>query len=556
MNFRRIAAMTAALVLPVVALAGPFGAPAPEPAPTGIMAIVQPLLSATAPIVAGFGGALLIFIGGWFVARLVSWLAYGALIRTDVDDRIAASLGLTFMLEAPGDKNRLERILAAILYYVLMLFVLVAALQQAGLAEAAMPIQRFLGSVAEALPNIGKAGAILGVSYLVAYVLRRAVGAFLERTDMHARFAQLSGPEQGGDAGAAVSNSAQQAVFWLVMTVGLAGAFDALQITPIAEPLKQAMDRIVGQLPTVGFAAILIAAAWIFGRIARNVIENAMASVGADAAVERAGLARLFAGRRPGEIVGIAAQVFILLQATIAALQQVGLRTLADPLTDMMGRFWMLLPDLAVAALILGFGWYGGGIARTIVTNVLKGIGFDDLSAKLGFGKLHDWNETLDEPSELIGAGVQGGVFLVALAQVFENLKLHTWAEYVNGLLEYAVRNVAVAMIIVGVGFALGNFVRDLIAARKDADAEAQQWLGSLARYAVLVFAFTMAVRHLDVAEDFVLMSFGLLFGSLCLAIALAFGLGSREVAGDIVRRQYDRAQKRIAVRGEENASK
>lgn len=518
---------------------------------TAVMAAVQPLLTAVAPIVAGFGGALLIFLGGWFVARLVSWLAYSALIRTDIDDRIAESLGLSFMLDTPGDKNRLERILAGILYYALMLFVLVAALQQAGLAEAARPIQLFLGSVAEALPNIGKAAAILGVSYLVAYVLRRFVGAFLERTDMHARFAQLSSPEQAGDTGAAVSKSAQQIVFWLVMTVGLAGAFDALQITPIAEPLRQAMDRVVGQLPTAGFAVILVGAAWVFGRIARNVIENALASIGADAAVERAGLTRLFAGRRPGEVVGVIAQVFILLQATIAALQQVGLRTLADPLTDMMGRFWMLLPDLAVAALLLGFGWYGGGIARTIVTNLLKGIGFDDLSAKLGFGKLHDWNENLDEPSELLGAGVQGGVFLVAVAQVFENLKLHTWALYVNGLLEYAVRNVGVAMIIVGVGFALGNLVRDLIAARHDADAEAQQWLGSLARYAVLVFAFTMAIRHLDVAEDFVLMSFGLLFGSLCLAMALAFGLGSREVAGDIVKRQYERAQKRIATRAD-----
>ena len=52
-----------------------------------------------------------------------------------------------------------------------------------------------------------------------------------------------------------------------------------------------------------------------------------------------------------------------------------------------------------------------------------------------------------------------------------------------------------------------------------------------------------MALRHLEVAEDFVLMSFGLLFGALCLAIALAFGLGSREVAAEIVRRQYDKVQ-------------
>ena len=59
----------------------------------------------------------------------------------------------------------------------------------------------------------------------------------------------------------------------------------------------------------------------------------------------------------------------------------------------------------------------------------------------------------------------------------------------------------------------------------------------------MLVFAFTMAVHQLGVAEDFVLMSFGLLFGALCLAAALAFGLGSRDVAGDIVRKRYQQIQ-------------
>lgn len=56
-----------------------------------------------------------------------------------------------------------------------------------------------------------------------------------------------------------------------------------------------------------------------------------------------------------------------------------------------------------------------------------------------------------------------------------------------------------------------------------------------------------MAVRQLEVAEDFVLMTFGLLFGALCLAAALAFGLGSKEVAGDFVKRHYDQRRKLTA---------
>ena len=94
------------------------------------------------------------------------------------------------------------------------------------------------------------------------------------------------------------------------------------------------------------------------------------------------------------------------------------------------------------------------------------------------------------------------------------------------------------------VGVAIGNYVRALVQARSAAPEAAQsRWLGEFARYAVLVLAFTMAVHQLDVAPEFVLLAFGLLFGGLCLAMALAFGLGGRDVAGEIVRRGVDQAQ-------------
>jgi hypothetical protein len=57
------------------------------------------------------------------------------------------------------------------------------------------------------------------------------------------------------------------------------------------------------------------------------------------------------------------------------------------------------------------------------------------------------------------------------------------------------------------------------------------------------------AGARFNVGPNFVLISFSLLFGSLCLALALALGLGSREVAGDIVKRQYDRARGELESR-------
>jgi hypothetical protein len=136
---------------------------------------------------------------------------------------------------------------------------------------------------------------------------------------------------------------------------------------------------------------------------------------------------------------------------------------------------------------------------------------------------------------------------LIATVQALEKVELHNWAGYLDTFLSYSVTHVAVAMLIVAIGFAIGNYVRDLIQSRHDSDSdESVRWIASFARYAILVFAFTMAVHHLDVGPGFVLISFALLFGGLCLALALAFGLGSREVAGEIVRKQYDKAKREL----------
>jgi hypothetical protein len=102
--------------------------------------------------------------------------------------------------------------------------------------------------------------------------------------------------------------------------------------------------------------------------------------------------------------------------------------------------------------------------------------------------------------------------------------------------------------VIVGLAFALGGFVGDMIASTDD--NKERQCLASLARYAILVFSFTTALHQLDVAQAFVTTAFALAFGSLCLAGALAFGLGGREVAAQIVQKQYNKAGSMGTTRG------
>jgi hypothetical protein len=508
---------------------------------------------------------ILLFIGGWIVAKILSTVVFKMLCKTDLDNKLADKLGFKLLLEdrkTKPDQNALERAVATTVFYLAMALVVVGVLDFAGLEQAAGPIQGFVDTVIQALPLVGKAILILVVAWVAGSILRKVVTKFLNVMKVDKQFAALDKPDEINDAGESISvkpfsNTAGTVIFWLIMSLGIAGAFDALQIKAISEPLSNAINTLLALLPVIGIAAVIIVAGYVLGKIARSLVTRALQGLGFDGLVAKVRLDGLFGNSSPSKVVGWVVMAFIVVQTTIAALDRVGLDTLSAPMTDMMRQFWSLLPAMLVSVVFIVIGVFVGRLLRGIVTRALEAVGFDRMMDRIGFGKIAERDDELAKPSGLVGFIVQVTIVLLAVVQGFNNLGLEAWAAYLDAFLRFAVTRVAVALLIVGVGFSIGNYVRDLIEARQRGEVPNEMivgekpspiWMAEFARYAVLVFAFTMAVHQLGVAEDFVLITFALLFGALCLAGALAFGLGSRELAGEIVRERYKKVKADVAA--------
>lgn len=492
-------------------------------------------------------GLAVLFIG-WIIARVLASATFALLKRTTLDNKLAKMLGVDLLLEGKQKKDDVvERFGSKIVFYLVMLLVVVAALDFAGLTQAAGPISGFVDTIVQALPLIAKAALILIIAYFAGLILRKGTTLVLGRLRLDDKLAEASGEK------APFSETAGTLVFWLVMLVGLAGAFEALKIEAVATPLSNMLDRVVLLLPALAVAALILVGGWILARIARAVVQNLMKAVGADGLPAKVRLQSLFEKRSLSDVTGLLVMVFIMLHAAIAALDRLGLEALSVPLSTTIAQFWALVPSLVVAALIVVVGVVLGRVVRSLVVGLLRGVGFDGWLARLGLDlkQLRPAAEgetepsparLLDTPSEIVGTVAQVAVVLAAVIEALATLELHAWATMVAAFLSYTLLKVLVAVVIVGAGFAVGNVVRDLIVGRGEADDASRAWMGSAARMGVLVFAFTMAIQQLEVAPTFVLLTFGLLFGALCLAVALAFGLGGREVAGKIVEKQYGKA--------------
>ena len=113
--------------------------------------------------------AVLILIIGYIVARLIAGVIRRLLLRTELDNRLADALSEP---DEPRAYN-VEDVIAKVVFWVLMLFVLVAFFQRLGLAGLAMPLTGFLENLTtEWLPRLLAAGLLLIVAWVVATILR------------------------------------------------------------------------------------------------------------------------------------------------------------------------------------------------------------------------------------------------------------------------------------------------------------------------------------------------------------------------------------------------
>lgn len=493
---------------------------------------------------------LLVFVAGWPIARLLSAFTFWMARRITGSPRLAWLVGVPPPEERhPGEPElyRGEAMAARVVFVVAMFAALIAGIYVSDLAAISEPLARFSLAVEEALPLALRAAVILLFSWVAARMLRRAVTVGLSRMHVDQRVAPRPDelePER------AFSEQVGLVTYWLVLAFGLAATVASLDVVA-TEPIHDLVDRVTALLPDIGSALLILVGGGILAWLTRRIVRSLLEAAGFDRLVHRIDIGRTAERVSPSALIGLAAMLFVLAEAVIAALDQLGLTGVSAPMKLAVTEVVAALPAIGLGLLILLVGHFAGRFARRWVERAAEELRLDAVLERIGVLR-----EVAGQPvptsSRVLGIAAHLLVLLVAAQQAFAAAGLVVWASQVSALLTFAVERVAIAALIVLVGFALATQARNYVVTRGIGGAETTSWVGGASRIMVLVFAFTMAIHHLGVAERFVTMAFGFAFGGLCLALALAFGLGGREITAEILRRRL--AELAEAKRRAENA--
>jgi hypothetical protein len=495
--------------------------------------------------------AIVILVLGWIVARVVAFGVRGLLKRTQLDNRLATWI----MGQRPGERPpQTERWVAAAVYWIILAFVLVAVLNALQLQAVSDPLNKFLGEIFAYLPRLGGALVLLGVGWAVATVARLAVIQGLRRFNLDERLAQPLQPEAAAEGTAAkpeggaevapflLNEALGDALYWLIFLFFLPLILDTLNLRGPLQPVQNLLDQILSMVLRILGALIIGVGGWFLARIVREIVSNLLVAAEANRLGARFGIPQL------AQTVGTVAYVLVLIPAVIAALKALEIRAISDPAVAMLEQVLRAIPRIAGSALILAVFYWLGQFLAGLVTQLLQAIGFDRLAAGLGLPSAPAPEAPAAEgdpstlvkrrtPSEIAGLVVWVGVVLLGAVPAVELLQFAALTDIVEGLLVISGR-VLIGALVFGIGLYLSNLAHSMI---KSLGNPSSGVLAQAARVAILVLVGAMALQQMGVATDIVVLAFGLVLGAIAVAVALAFGLGGRDVAAEQIRQWLKR---------------
>jgi hypothetical protein len=204
-------------------------------------------------------------------------------------------------------------------------------------------------------------------------------------------------------------------------------------------------------------------------------------------------------------------------------------QALNQSLIRMLNEFASLIPGVAALLLAVIFSALLGGILYVVLRRVLVGVRFDERLNQWGFQSISEWSPA-KSPSLLLARITFWTVVLIGFLIGVAAFDSTFTSRLALELFSYLPHVVGAALVLL-IGSVIARFLaRSVLIGAVNMNLQYARVLSAGVKWMILVLAVAMALEHLSIGGRIVFLAFGILFGGIVLALALAVGLGSKEL--------------------------
>ncbi len=261
--------------------------------------------------------ALLLLIVGLFLAGVLRRVTAKALRGSGLDSRFSSS------------SFTLSKTISKLVYYIVVIFVLLAVLNMMGISNALAPLQNMLNEITGFIPNIFAAGIIGFAGYTLANIAKEAVGLISGSVE---KFADRYGLTGNFDVTAII----KQLVFIFVFFPILLVALDTLNMKTISDPAKQMLTSLFDAIPNILAAGIILVVFYVVGKFVVGIVRELLGNLNIDQYAENLGISSLTANRSLSNLIANGLYFFIMFFGIITAVEKLGFGQLTGILNTIM----------------------------------------------------------------------------------------------------------------------------------------------------------------------------------------------------------------------------
>lgn len=311
-------------------------------------------------LTASFGkpiSALIIILLGWFIAGMLKKVIKKLLQKTGIDDKLTS-------------KVKISDIISKIIYFLIMMFVFMLALDKLGMTSVLEPVKNLLNGFTDFIPNIIGAGLVGYIGYMLATIVSELVG--LSGNTIQKFSPKLNLPENIN-----LVAILKKVVFIFIFIPLLISALNILNLTSVSEPATDMLQSFFEAIPKVLVATIIIIIFAVGGRFLSGLIKDLLDSLNLNEVLKSANLDNLFGKMNVEKLIANIVYAFILLFGIMTAIDKLEF----TKLSEMMNTIVNLGGNILFGLLILAIGNWIANIAsksfmksgdNVFVGNVIK----------------------------------------------------------------------------------------------------------------------------------------------------------------------------------------
>ena len=382
-------------------------------------------------------------------------------------------------------------------------------------------MENFLNRIVNAIPDFLCGILLIVVAFVVANLAKKLVVKVLNAVKAEKLLGKIGAKEE-------VAKSAidfiSKLVYFVVFLLFLPSALSKLGMNSVASPIIGMVDTFIEFIPKLIATGIIIVVGLFVATMVKDLLASALKAVKVDALQEKAGIKANENTSFSSIIANVVYGVIVLVVIT-TGLDQLGINAISAPANNIVSSIFAVIPNVLAAIVIIAAGVFIAKLVAKLLESLLAGVGADSLVEKV------TGNASKKVAlSKVISTVVKYVLVIIFLVQGINVLKLPVLSEIGAAVIGY-LPAVLTAVIILAIGMFAANTAEAALV-KKFPNAKAS---ALVVKVVIYVFVGFVCLSQLGVAIAVVEKTFVLVVAALCVAFAVAFGIGGRTFAANML---------------------